>query len=225
MSKYPNLSKISVLYVEDDETIQMVFTNILKRFINKLYIANDGKKGLKKFEEFNPDLIITDVQMPKMNGIEMIAKIREKNKNIPIIITTAFNDINYAIDGIKLGIDGFFLKPIEDIKNYLDILEKKAKLIMLKKENEIKESIIQTIIENFFDIAFFVENEKIVTLNQKAKNLLKTENINDFFYQIKPKLPLQKTEKEIIEYENNFYSIKINNYSEDNFIIIMTKLT
>jgi two-component system cell cycle response regulator len=225
MSKYPNLRKISVLYVEDDENIQKVFTNILKRFITKLYIANNGAEGLKKFEELKPDLIITDIQMPKMNGIEMIANIRKENKNIPIIITTAFNDINYAIDGIKLGIEGFFLKPIEDLKSYLDILENKAKIVMLKKENEKKEKIIDTIMKNFFDIAFFVEKEKIIKLNEKAQNIIKNEDINEFLTQIKPNLTLKKIEEEIIEYKNHFYSIKIDTYSEDNFIIIMTKLT
>jgi two-component system cell cycle response regulator len=114
MNKYQNLAKISILYVEDDKTIQMVFSNILKRFAKKVYLAQNGEEGIKKFKTLNPDLIITDVQMPKMNGIEMIANIRKENTNIPIIITTAFNDINYPIDGIKLGIDGFFLKPIKD---------------------------------------------------------------------------------------------------------------
>jgi YesN/AraC family two-component response regulator len=225
MNKYQNLAKISILYVEDDESIQMVFSNILKRFAKELYIAKNGEEGLSKFKNLHPDLIITDVQMPKINGIEMIANIRKENTNIPIIITTAFNDINYAIDAIKLGIDGFFLKPIKDIKSYLDILENKAKIVMLKKENEKKEKIIDTIMKNFFDIAFFVEKEKIIKLNEKAQNIIKNEDINEFLTQIKPNLTLKKIEKEIIEYKENFYSIKIDTYSEDNFIIIMTKLT
>jgi YesN/AraC family two-component response regulator len=225
MNKYQNLAKISILYVEDDESIQMVFSNILKRFAKELYIAKNGEEGLSKFKNLHPDLIITDVQMPKINGIEMIANIRKENTNIPIIITTAFNDINYAIDAIKLGIDGFFLKPIKDIKSYLDILENKAKIVMLKKENEKKEKIIDTIMKNFFDIAFFVEKEKIIKLNEKAQNIIKNEDINEFLTQIKPNLTLKKIEEEIIEYKNHFYSIKIDTYSEDNFIIIMTKLT
>jgi CheY-like chemotaxis protein len=225
MNQYPNLSKMSILYVEDNETIQMVFSNILKKFIKHLYIAKDGEEGLEKFKQKNPDLIITDIQIPKMNGIEMIKNIRKKNKNIPIIITTAFNDINYAIEAIKLGVDSFFLKPIDDIKKYLDILEQKAEFIIAKIENEKKEDIIKTIIKNFFDIAFFVENKKIVTINEKAKNLIKDENINIFFDQIKPKLKLEKINKEIIEYKDHFYSIKIDTYSNDNFIIIMNELT
>jgi YesN/AraC family two-component response regulator len=224
MSKYPNLSKISVLYVEDNENIRNIFSNILKRFINKLHIANNGEEGLKKFKELKPDLIITDIQMPKMNGIEMIENIRKENTSIPIIITTAFNDINYAINSIKLGVDGFFLKPIEDIKTYLDILENKAKIIMLKKENEKKEKIIETIMNNFFDIAFFVENDKIIQINENSKNFIKTKNINEFISEIKPTLCLKKIEKEIIEYKNHFYAIKIDTYSKNSFIITMTKL-
>jgi two-component system cell cycle response regulator len=225
MNNYPNLNKISILYVEDNETIQVLFSDILQRFVKKLYVAQNGEEGVEQFKKLNPDLIITDIQMPKMSGIEMIKNIRKEDKNIPIIITTAFNDINYAIDGIKLGIDGFFLKPIEDIKTYLEILENKAKIIMLKKDNEKKEKIIKTIMNDFFDIAFFVENKKIVKINKNFQNIIECENIEEFLSQIKPNLSLEKINKEIIEYKNNFYSIKIDTYSEDNFIIIMTKLT
>jgi two-component system response regulator VanR len=223
MSNYPNLSKISVLYVEDDPATQMIFYKILKRFIKNSYKASDGEEGLKKFEELNPDLIITDIQMPKMTGIEMIKHIREKNKFIPIIITTAFNDIKYTLDAIRLGVDGFFLKPIDDMKTYLDILENKAKFIITKKENKKKDKIIKTII-NYFDIVFFVENNEIITINEKADNLIKDKDINLFLEKITPKLSLKKIEKEIIKYENSFYSIQIEPYSENKFIIIMNIL-
>jgi YesN/AraC family two-component response regulator len=223
MSKYPNLSKISILYVEDDISTQMIFTKILKKFVHNVYAANNGKEGLEKFIKLQPDLIITDIQMPKMNGIEMIKNIRKKNKSIPIIITTAFNEMEYAIEAIKLKVDGFFLKPIDNIETYLDFLEEKAKFIITTKKNEKKDKIIKTII-NYFDIVFFVENNKIITINEKANNLIKKKRIEEFLNEVTPKLPLKKIEKELIKYKNNFYTIKIDLYSKDKFIIIMNKL-
>ena len=132
---YEYLNKISLLYVEDDETIRKGFVYTLKRFIKNIIIAEDGKEGLKKYLLYKPDLIITDIQMPKMNGLEMVEEIRKEDKDIQIIITTAFNDIQYTLSAIKLGVDGFFLKPIEDIRKYLDILEQKAKFALIHKEN------------------------------------------------------------------------------------------
>jgi len=222
--KLENLGKISILYVEDDKTIQVIFANILKKFVKNLYIAENGEEGLEKFNKFNPDIVITDIQMPKMNGIELIEEIRKKNKSIPIIITTAFNNIEYPIKAIKLGIDGFFLKPIEDIQGYLRNLEEKAKNIIAKKENKKKSAIINSIMENFFDVTFFVENKKIVTLNKEAKNIIENENIEYFLKKVTPKIELKKLKKEIIKYNNNFYTITIEEYLQNQFIIIMKKL-
>jgi len=215
------LKKVSILYVEDEEDIRFIFTRILKKFVKELYIATNGEEGLKKFNELNPDIIITE---PKMTGIEMIEKIRQKNHSIPIIITTAFNEKDYLIKAIKLKVDGFFLKPIENIEEYIKILEEKANYIINKKENKKKSAIIKTIIENFFDIAFFVENNKIVTLNEKAKNFIKCENINEFLNNTIPQLKLENLKKELIEYKNHFYVIKINEYLQNQFIITMKKL-
>jgi len=222
--KYKSLKKVSVLYVEDEESIREIFSHILKKFVKKLYIAYDGKDGLEKFKKFKPDIIITDIQMPKMTGIELISKIRKIDESIPIIITTAFNETEYLLKAIKLKVDGFFLKPIEDMPKYIKILEEKATNIIAKKENEKKSAIINNIIENFFDIVFFVENEKIVTLNEKAKNLLECENIKIFLDEIVPHLPLENIKEEIIEYKNHFYTIKIDEYLENQFIITMKNL-
>lgn len=61
--------------------------------MKNVYIASDGEQGLKLYHEVSPDIIITDIQMPNMNGLEMIRQIN--NRNIPIIVTTAFSDIEF----------------------------------------------------------------------------------------------------------------------------------
>ncbi len=106
--KYP----ISVLYVEDDDSLRVLTETKLKRLVEKIYLAEDGVVGLKKFEEHKPDVVITDIQMPHMDGLEMIKHIRAKDSFTNIIITTAFDDTETLVLAVELGIDNYLIKPI-----------------------------------------------------------------------------------------------------------------
>ena len=86
------LSQITLLYVEDDELIREELAETLEFDVKELYIAENGIEGLKKFRQFMPDIVISDVKMPKMNGLDMAREIRKISPNTPIIITTAFSD-------------------------------------------------------------------------------------------------------------------------------------
>jgi len=104
--------KIIVLYVEDEIAIQEEFVAILNFFVDSVIVAKDGKEGYTKFLECSPDIIITDIQMPIQNGLEMIQEIRKNNQDIPIIVTSAFNDNNYLLQAINLGVEYYLIKPI-----------------------------------------------------------------------------------------------------------------
>ena len=73
------LNNITVLYIEDETIIREEVSFFFKRFIGAFYTACDGEEGLEKYKELNPDLIITDIQMPRMNGLDMIKKIGNTN--------------------------------------------------------------------------------------------------------------------------------------------------
>lgn len=104
--------KFKILYVEDNNDISEEIIFFLQMFIENLIVASNGEEGLEKFKETKPDIIITDIQMPKMNGIKMIEEIKKINSDIPIIITTAFNDIKYLSDAINLQVSKYLMKPI-----------------------------------------------------------------------------------------------------------------
>lgn len=127
------LKQATLLYVEDDEVIRTFLAKRLEPRVSKLYLANDGKDGLEKFKQFNPDVVLTDVTMPIMNGIEMAEEIKKIDENIPIIIASAHNDSKFLLDAIALGIDGYLLKPI-DKRKLFDTLEKKVKTNFIEKE-------------------------------------------------------------------------------------------
>jgi len=104
---------LTLLYVEDNKDAREMTSMILEDFFDNIIVAIDGEDGYKKFLENEIDLIITDINMPKLNGLELCAKIRKKDDNIPIIILSAHNEDNFFMDSIKYGVNGYLLKPID----------------------------------------------------------------------------------------------------------------
>lgn len=107
------LAGLNVLYVEDEPVLREEITTFLKRRVNQVIVAENGKIGLDKFATHPVDFIITDLKMPVLDGIEMSREIRKTNSNIPIIITTALSDVELMQTSIELGISRYILKPIE----------------------------------------------------------------------------------------------------------------
>jgi len=130
-----NSKNLSLLYIEDDKNAREITLIILKEFISNITIAVDGEDGYNKFCNENFDLIITDINMPKLNGLELIEKIREKNQEIPILVLSAHNDNNFFIQSIKLGVDGYLIKPI-DLEQLQQALLKVVTKIKYKKESD-----------------------------------------------------------------------------------------
>jgi len=125
------LKNITVLYVEDEDQVREEVIHFCKNFIPHFHTAKNGEEGIKLFHKIKPDIIITDIQMPKMNGLEMIKKI---NTNIPIIVSTAYSDTDFFLEAIELPINKFKLKPIKldellyDIQDCISNSILKAKL-------------------------------------------------------------------------------------------------
>ncbi|SKB74396.1 PAS domain S-box protein [Malaciobacter marinus] len=141
------LSKISVLYVEDDKFTQDEVRYFLETKVKNFYCANNGQEGLDIFYKESIDVIITDIQMPILTGLDMAKKIKEENSNIPIIITTAYNDTKYLFESINLGVSNYITKPL-NLKDMIETLVSIAKSILLEKEKEQ----IQNILTQYKDI-------------------------------------------------------------------------
>ena len=110
---FNSLKDCVVLYVEDEKAVREQTQMILKDFVKEVYFASNGEEGLKIALEKEVDIIVTDILMPGMNGIEMLKKLKnEHQRTIPAIITTAFTETEYLMDAISLKVDGFIMKPI-----------------------------------------------------------------------------------------------------------------
>ncbi len=106
---------LRLLFVEDNEAVRISIMEVFEQYFDNITIAVDGVDGLNKFttNKDGYDLIISDISMPNLNGLEMAKEIRELDEFIPIIFLTAFTDTNYLLDSIKIGIDGYLSKPLD----------------------------------------------------------------------------------------------------------------
>ena len=153
-------SDLSVLYVEDELSIQSKMSQYLKKFFFLVDVANNGLEGIEFFKQSKYDLVITDLSMPKMDGIDMIKSIKKINENQSILITTAYSQTNYLLSAITAHVDGFIIKPFDyDILNYelFKIVEKIKKFrenedyknylqeMLIKQTNELNENYEKTL--------------------------------------------------------------------------------
>ncbi|MDR3347813.1 MAG: response regulator [Helicobacteraceae bacterium] len=106
------LKTISVLYAEDDLFVRDYVDNMLKRAVKNLLLAQNGAEALALFERYRPDIVITDVEMPLMDGLDLVKSIRAISRDVPIIITTAHNDESFYTKAIEAGVDKFLTKPL-----------------------------------------------------------------------------------------------------------------
>lgn len=106
------MKAISVLVVEDEPTVATALQMRLKRSFSKIMIAPNGRSGLKVALEEKPDIIITDLRMPFMEGLDMVAEIRKTLKDVPVIVLTASLDRLDEARAEELGVVGYFTKPL-----------------------------------------------------------------------------------------------------------------
>ncbi|HDH53011.1 MAG TPA: response regulator, partial [Nitrospirae bacterium] len=124
---------ISLLYVEDDGTLRNIYKKILEYSIRKVYVASNGLEGLRDYNTYHPDIVLTDVRMPVMDGLDMITKIRDLDKNTRIIILSAFGEPRYFLSAIELGVKAYLLKPV-DTAHLLKAIGEQANDILLDKK-------------------------------------------------------------------------------------------
>lgn len=138
---------LKLLYVEDNEMARKSTLQVLEIFFDDIVIAEDGEDGLEKFKNNTFDIIITDINMPNMNGIEMVTEIRKSNKNITIIVLSAHNETSYLLEAIEQGLDGYLLKPIHT-EQFINLLEKSVKnLVAHKKIKDYQNNLEQKVLE------------------------------------------------------------------------------
>ncbi|EAH5169703.1 butyrate response regulator transcription factor BumR [Campylobacter jejuni] len=131
--------ELIILVVEDEVKARESMINILSERFSKVIGAQNGDEGLKKFKKFKPDLIITDIAMPIMDGLDMAREIKEISDDVPIVVLSAYSEKERLLRSIDIGIDKYLIKPvdIEELFKVLDyLIGEKIEANMLVKISE-----------------------------------------------------------------------------------------
>jgi len=164
------LKQLTVLYAEDDDHIRKEVAHFLERRVGKLILATNGEEALAVFTSDRPDIVISDIMMPVMDGLALAAAIKERSSTTPVIFTTAFNDVKYLHQAISLGVDGYALKPI-DLKQLQDTIAKVAALLLKTRELAISKAQLEA-----YHQAAEEERHLVAELMER---MMRPENLHD----------------------------------------------
>ncbi|EJC3766644.1 response regulator transcription factor [Campylobacter jejuni] len=114
--------ELIILVVEDEIKTRESLINVLSERFSKVIGAQNGDEGLKKFKKFKPDLVITDIAMPIMDGLDMAREIKEISDDVPIVVLGAYSEKERLLRSIDIGIDKYLIKPI-DIEELFKVLD------------------------------------------------------------------------------------------------------
>ncbi len=131
------LNQSSILLAEDEQRVRESFKKVLLLYVDEVYTAADGEEAYELYKKHNPSIIITDIKMPKINGLELIKKIRQKNRDIPIIVTSAYTDQDFLLESIKLSLVEYVVKPIKE-RDLSRLLKECAQKLYEKSEKVVK---------------------------------------------------------------------------------------
>ena len=163
------LKTVKLLYVEDDQLIRSAIYSVLSRLIGEVCIAKDGQEGYETFREAKYadepfDIIVSDINMPNMTGLQMLECIRGLDKDIPIIFVTAHNETEFLMRSIELGVHNYEVKPVNTTKLSKDILD-----ICKRKYQERLLEIKQKEIDRYIEV---IDKTTLVSRYDLEKKLL-----------------------------------------------------
>lgn len=160
--------KIKVLFVEDNQIARENGIEYLENYFDTLYSTSNGLDALHLYIKYQPDIVITDIEMPKLNGLDFVKKIRESNKNTQVIITTAYSDKEYLLQAIELQLVKYLIKPINQ-KEFDNALQ-----ICLDNLDSDESNVVKISQNTFFDTynKTLLQDRNIIKLRTKELELL-----------------------------------------------------
>jgi len=167
----PDADALQILVVEDSKPLREMLVHVLKEDGTQVDAAKDGRDALDKFHSASYDLIITDLNMPEVTGIELIRKIREQDELVEFIIITGYASLESAVEAIKAGAFDYIIKPfkVEELKVAVRNVRDK---ILLKKRNE---ALVEKL-RSFYEEIDRYKHTKVTSWAEKI--ITEIENLN-----------------------------------------------
>ena len=176
------LKDLKVLLVEDEDELSTLLKDAMGEYFYSFTIAKNGAEGLEKFAAISPDIVITDINMPEMSGLEMSEILRKTNPKLPIIILSAFSEKEYLLSAIDVSVMKYFIKPFDpdELLEYLIKISKEIASKNIKLQGGFK----------------FDKNSKTLTINNKFIALSKREiSFIEYLIEQSPKIIEEKNIK------------------------------
>ena len=202
MMKTEGFTDISILYVEDESAIREGLNRFFQRRSGRITLAANGAEGLEFFQSVHPDIVVTDIRMPVMDGLTMAKKIKEISPDTPIIITTGHNDEEFLLKAIDVGVDKYIKKPV-DFRALIDVIMNLSAAVILKKEMAQHLVFLREVMDlnpNF--LATVDDNDRCTYLNDSFLSFLKCTGLEDFG------LRYGSLEKAFVDKDDSFYAGK-----------------
>lgn len=180
-------SSYKLLYAEDDKDIAQAFITYLSKLFDEVVYVENGEQGLEFYKQQDFDLVITDIKMPKMNGLEMSQEIKKINKEQNIVVVSAYSSADIFLSSIKIGIDGYLVKPINyaDMNNVLFKLCTKIKKFRENDEHQkTLEKYVSQITQKNTELTQYLDILNNVAIISKTDLTGKITYVNDFFCEV-----------------------------------------
>ncbi|WP_419764409.1 MAG: response regulator transcription factor [Arcobacter sp.] len=204
------LKDVTILCVEDEDGIREFIVNTLKYYFKEVYEAKNGLEAYEIYEEYKPKIVLTDIEMPKVDGIELIKKIRKIDLDTMVIMLTAYSNEEYLMNLINLNVDHFILKPLnskklnEALNKYIErnfseqiLLHADLKLNLSKRELIYKDNEIIPLRKREQDFLYLLhKNKNSITSYEQIEvelwqdKFMTSHALKSFIKEIRHKIPI-----------------------------------
>ena len=169
---------LRILLVEDEKGSRERVAVLLERRFSQVLMASNGEQGWELFQEHQPEVVLTDLNLPDISGLTLISRIREVNSTIAVMIITAYNETEYLLKAINLGVSTFLVKPL-DIDKLDGAVRKVHSEYLLQKELEHQRSYVRTVLDFQESMVIVTDGQTVVDANKRFRqffNLAEEEN-------------------------------------------------
>lgn len=189
--KSEKIRDVSILLAEDEDELREMLQEYLQLFFNRVYTAASGDEAYDIYKQKKPNIILTDISMPNLDGLEMISKIRESDKETRIIVMSAHSEQEKLLLAIKLHLESYLIKPIKTDKLKTTLLDIVAQIRASVRRTYVTESVFwdhdtNTLWENSKEIKLRkMENMLLKLLFSKPNEIASTKEIFEYLHEEK----------------------------------------